>query len=288
MRAKLFWLLICCHPAVAADNPIAALDNVKNSLQQPAAPFKGLLQVPNAERADNLQDANPMSQSRLSLFRVVLEPYYRTPLSPVLLRPVDKVNYRMGDRFNDKEVLIQLDNVQNLALVAKAKAALQKAQADFDSKKELYRRDLSSEFEYREAEAALALAKADLIIAQDNLKKTQIIAPYDGRVVDLYIEEGEYPKENTQVIEVIDDSIIRAKFLLPSRYLKYVKVGEPIDIDIIELGRKVKGTITRTGAIIDPSSSTIKIEAEIDNPKHDLIPGMTGFVTLKSLRGGAS
>lgn len=231
-------------------------------------------------------DLNLAAEPRLSLFRVVFEPYYRTSLSPVMLRPVENINFRMGDRFQKDDILIQLDPVQNKAMVEKAKAALVKAQSEYDSRKELYRRDLSSLFEYKDAEAALGLAKADLIVAQDNLHKTKIIAPYDGRVVDLYIEEGEYPKENTQVIEVIDDSIIRAKFLLPSRYLRYISVGSPVEIDVVELGRKVQGIVTRTGAVIDPTSSTIKIEAEIKNPRRDLIPGMTGFVTLKSLRGG--
>lgn len=220
-------------------------------------------------------------------FRVIFGPYYRTSMSPVILRPVKNINFRMGDRFHQGDILIQLDPVSLMAARDKAKAVLTKAESEFDAKKQLYDRDLSSHFEFNEAKAALEAAKAELVIAEDNLTKSQLIAPYNGRIVDLMIEENEYPKENTQIIEIIDDHIIRARFLLPAKYLKYVRIGSPIEINVIGLG-KVNGIITRTGSIIDPSSSTIKIEAEIDNPDGELIPGMIGLITLESLKRGLS
>lgn len=219
-------------------------------------------------------------------FRVILGAYYRTSLSPVILRPVKYINFRMGDRFRQGDVLIQLDSVSLTAARDKAKAVLAKAASEFDAKSQLYNRDLSSHFEYNEAKAALEAAKAELIIAEDSLAKGLLVAPFNGKVVDLMIEENEYPKENTPIVEIIDDHIIRAKFLLPAKYFKYVRIGAPVEINVIGLG-KVKGVITRTGSIIDPSSSTIKIEAEIENPNGELIPGMIGLITLESLKRGS-
>lgn len=215
-------------------------------------------------------------------FRVVLEPYYRTSLSPVILRQVKKINYRMGDRFKSGDVLIQLDSINLEANRDKAAAVLKKTQTEYESKQKLYDKNLSSFFEFIEAQAAVQGAKADLLITEDNLSKTELIAPYNGKVVDVMIEENEYPKENTEIIEIIDDHIIRAKFLLPARYLKFVSINQLIDIYITQLDKIFKGTVTRTGAIIDPTSSTIKIEAEIDNREGELIPGMTGLIKLNS------
>lgn len=280
--------LFCCLPLTL----FSALSTVGNEALPPSAEEKPAsnnlhrtVPAPSAQNTKTPAAPSPRPENTMTIFRVVLEPYYRTMLSPVILRPIRQLNYRMGDRFKKDEELVILEDTILLANVEKAKAALEKASAEYESKKKLYDRNISSMFEYKEAEAALNVAKADLVIAQDNLAKAKLIAPYDGRVVELFAEENEYPKENSPIMEIVDDHIIRAKFLLPSRYLRYVTPGEIIDIDIVELGKKVKAKVTRVGAIIDPSSSTIKIEAEIDNTNGELLPGMTGFTTLQSIRG---
>lgn len=268
LRLPFFFLMTCCVPLMSLE----VIDNKPANDEATQTETK-------IDESENF----PSNKTKEPTFRVVLEPYYRTALSPVLLRPIKKINFRMGDRFQKGDVLIQMDTVSLSAGKDKAKAALEKAASEFNSKKELYNRDLSSFFEYKEAEAAVSIAKADLTIAEDSLSKGQMIAPYNGRVIDIMIEENEYPKENTQIIEIIDDHIIRAKFLLPARYLQFVKVGAPVDFYVFALGKKVRGKITRTGAVMDPTSSTIKIEAEIDNANGEIIPGMTGALKLRNL-----
>ena len=48
------------------------------------------------------------------------------------------------------------------------------------------------------------------------------------------------------------------------------------------LGFKLKAKIKRIGSVIDPSSETVKIEAEIENKNHELKPGMTGIASFNN------
>ncbi len=224
------------------------------------------------------------------VYRVILEPLYLTQLSVQVESPVIKISKRMGDRFKEGDVLVQLDGVIFLGNLVKAKAVLEKAQVKFDAKKELFEKDIASHFDYADAKAELAEAKANLILAKKTLEMTKILAPYNGKVVGLSIEEHELPKSGSEVIEVVDDTVLLAKFLVSSSLLSEMVIGNPIYIKLAETGEIVEAKISRVGAVIEPSSSTIQVEAEIDNADGKLRAGMSGkaSISLEALKAERS
>lgn len=223
-------------------------------------------------------DNEPQEQSKL--YRVILDPYYRTQLAAEVEFPVNKINFRMGDSFNEGDVLILQDLTVLEANKIKAEAILSRAKTEFSAKEQLYREKIASLFELKEAEANVASAYADVILANKNLNAASIKAPYSGKVVELAVEEHELPQPGRKIVEIIDDSTLRARLLLPSNLYTKIKVGDPISIKIRETGDTVTGKITRIGSVIDPSSSTFKAEAEIDNRDNKLRVGMTGITQL--------
>ena len=49
--------------------------------------------------------------------------------------------------------------------------------------------------------------------------------------------------------------------------------------------KRFKGKLVRTANAIDPSSRTLLVEVDVDNPKGDLLPGAYGQVHLKAAPG---
>lgn len=214
-------------------------------------------------------------------YRVVLDPLYQTKLYPEVLKmPVKKIYKRMGDTFDKGDVLIQLDNTVLLSIYQKSEADVDRSLAQLHAIQKLHNDGISSNYELANAEAGYKKALAQLALAKKNLDATTIRAPFDGSVQRLDIEEHELPIEDHPMIEVIDDNVLLAKFLVSSYLLPKLYIGKPIVIHVNETGKPVIAKISRIGAMIDPSSSTIEIEARIDNKKHHLKAGMTGTVTL--------
>jgi membrane fusion protein (multidrug efflux system) len=217
------------------------------------------------------------------LYRTVFDPRHKTNLAAQVETPVLKITKKMGDSIKKDEVLIQLDDAIFKGGYIKAKAALEKAKAVLEAKKELYNENVSSFVELKDAEAAVAAAQSDLILAKKNLEASKILAPFDGKVVNVMTEEHEIPKKETSLIEVIDDNVLLAKLLVPSSILNKIHIGQPISIKLNETGEMVPATIKRIGAIIDPASSTLQIEAEIDNSDGKLKTGMTGTAIIQGV-----
>lgn len=261
-----------------------SLSNLMLSAQLPK------LQVPPLEEptTDYMGEVSTEPET----YRLILTPLYTTHIYPeVNLFPevnaqVQKIYKRFGDRFVKGEVLIQLDDRVFKGIVYKAEAAVKRANTVLAAKKQLYQDHIASLFDLREAEAAVATAQADLILAKRNLEGSRITAPYSGRVSFLFVEEKEIPQQGKEMMEIIYDRTLIAKFLVPSNLLTSLSIGQPVSIFIREVNVTVPATITRVGAFIDPSSSTAIIEAEIDNQKGELKAGMTGNASLKKNNTG--
>lgn len=213
-------------------------------------------------------------------FNVVLEARYQTTIFAQVTTPVTQVHKQLGDSFEEGEVLLELDQRIYEGNFKKTQALVTKFTTELEAKKQLFADDALSKFELEDGISQLAGAEADKIIAQKMLGDTKIIAPYNGRVVKVNVKQYELAQQGKELITLVDDAFLYAKFLVPSSLLRCLKVGAPLEIYIKETGAKVSSTIARFAPVIDPSSQTIVVEAGIDNSDHRLLGGMTGRVVL--------
>lgn len=222
----------------------------------------------------------PFVVTRTHTFSAVLEPLHYTVVYAEITSPVLKIYKRMGESFDEDEVLMELDNRIFEGNYEKAAAAVTKFQTELDAKKQLYADDALSKFELDEGVASLAGAKADFILASRLLAGTKIKAPYKGKVVKTSVKEYELGQQGKELITLVDDDTLYATFLINSSLFNCIEIGMPIDIYVSETGDKIATTLSRIAPVIDPSSSTIMVEAKIDNHEHRWWAGMKGRVDL--------
>lgn len=223
-------------------------------------------------------------------YPIVLDPYRRTTYIPQLqiMTPVVTLNVREGDRFSEGDLLLQLDPVKFQAILLKAHAVLEKTKVELRTKERLYNDGTASYFEFVEAKANVEAAQAEVLFNEKMVEGTKVIAPYNGKVASLAIELYEVPLENREMITIVDDSILLGKALLPAALLGKIEVGQPVSIALGEGGVRLSGKLSRIAAVIDPISSTVKVEICIDNSEGVLTAGMTGLLYLKDIQKRAT
>jgi len=79
--------------------------------------------------------------------------------------------------------------------------------------------------------------------------------------------------------------VLELEFLVPSRWLAWVKPGYAFQVRIDETGKTYPAKVQRIGARIDPVSQSIKLSAAIDGRFPELIAGMSGRVALSAPAG---
>ncbi|MDH5784735.1 MAG: biotin/lipoyl-binding protein [Chromatiales bacterium] len=138
-------------------------------------------------------------------------------LSSNLAAEVVAVKIKSGERVKKGVLLIQLDTKvaaadlqQARAELAHQKLLLKEAASELQRSEELYDRTLLSEHDLTVARIAEAAAKSSYQRAlfavsekQHNLDLRQIVAPFNARVLDVYVKTGETINGYYQSVKLI-------------------------------------------------------------------------------------
>ncbi|WP_295580248.1 HlyD family efflux transporter periplasmic adaptor subunit [uncultured Oscillibacter sp.] len=98
-----------------------------------------------------------------------------------------------------------------------------------------------SESEIFTVEQSLEDARKTLETAQKNLDNCNAVAPIDGTVIGLMLQQGQEVEANTAVITIADTSTITVDATVDERNVSYVKAGMMVSID--QWGNSFMGTV---------------------------------------------
>ncbi|MBA7503701.1 Multidrug resistance protein MdtA [subsurface metagenome] len=143
-----------------------------------------------------------------------------------------------------------------------------------------------AELETDEARAALDMAKLELAVVELELAKATIIAPFDGIIADVYIDEGQQLSAMTYsspAIYLVDPSNVEMSGEIDEIDISKVKLGQEAIITLIALpDKKVKGKVTfisPTGKVWEDEVS-YKITITLGNPDEELKDGMSASAEI--------
>jgi RND family efflux transporter MFP subunit len=210
-----------------------------------------------------------------------LTPKRYTTLASELAAKVDKVTVREGDRFRDGQLLLALDCSVQRAQLDRARSVLATAAKLEAAQRRLVELKTAGELDAEQAALEVAKAKGEAEVMAATVAKCTIAAPFSGRVSEQKVRDQQFVQAGQPLLEVLDDSVLEMEFIVPSKWLAWLKVGMPFQFQIDELGgRVVQARVARLGAQVDPVSQSVKVAGEIVGGAADLVAGMSGRVLL--------
>ncbi|MBF83378.1 MAG: efflux transporter periplasmic adaptor subunit [Acidobacteria bacterium] len=130
------------------------------------------------------------------------------------------------------------------------------------------------------AKAELAAAKANLETAQRNLERTEVRAPFSGRVRQKNVDVGQFVTVGAPVARIYAVDAAEVRLPLPNEDLAYLDLplnyrgesgrirGPAVTLRAEFAGRihEWQGRIVRTEGEIDPQTRMVHVVAEVQNP----------------------
>jgi len=119
------------------------------------------------------------------------------------------------------------------------------------------------------------------------LEKTQITAPFNGVVARRYIRAGQSVARNDRLFWVTAVAPMRIRVTLPERFLGHIKTGVALGISPAEgadATHRYRAKIIQVSPVVDPSSDTIEILAELSGDTGGLRPGMRADVHVPDVK----
>lgn len=194
---------------------------------------------------------------------------------------INSIGFTNGEPFLKGDILITFDCELFEAQREVIQANLDSADVQLKNDKELFNMRSIGELQYELSINGLKKAKAELLIADLNVKRCKIIAPYNGKVMDVYTNEYASIEQRQPLMEIVGDGLLEAITVVPSNWLSWLKTGVDVKILIDETGDELEAKIINLGATVDAASQTIELKLQFKEKYETLIPGMSGVVRFE-------
>lgn len=203
-------------------------------------------------------------------------------------------NFVAGGFFNEGDVLLRIEDADYRLAVTRASAEVARAQRALDREQaeaEIARRDWEElgegeasaltlrEPQLAEARAALAAARAQLQDAQLQLGRTELTAPFTGRVREKAVDVGQYVTPGQRLGRVFSTDVVEVRVPLTDAELALLDLPVAFQASDGESGPVVRisgdlagrrhewaGHIARTDSAIDTQSRTLFAFVEVEDP----------------------
>jgi len=212
--------------------------------------------------------------------RAQLAPRRYTTLAAEIGAKINRLPLVEGAAFKQGQVLVQFDCMLQQAQLAKANAALMAADTTWHGNQKLAELNSVGKMELDVSKAEVLKAQAEVAANRTLIGKCQIAAPFAGRITEQKVREQQYVQPGQGLLEIIDDSQLELEFIVPSRWLAWLRSGAVFQVNIDETGKTYPAKVLRIGARVDPISQSVKLTAVIDGHFNELIAGMSGKVLI--------
>jgi membrane fusion protein (multidrug efflux system) len=108
------------------------------------------------------------------------------------------------------------------------------------------------------------------------LEKTRISAPFEGIVARRYVRAGQEVTHGDRLFWITAEAPLRVRFTLPEHFMGRIKKGAQLSLTTVDLpDEKHNVRVIEVSPVVDPSSATIEVLAELTGNLGQLRPGMS-------------
>lgn len=209
-----------------------------------------------------------------------LMPNEAIEIHPELTGRITKIHFKEGAFVKKGQLLASLYDADILAQIQKLKQ--QKA---LQSK--LYERQQSlvaiggiSQQDYEATATTIATIDADIAAQEAQLRRTKIIAPFEGIVGIRSISEGAIVSPTTTIAQLQQVHPLKIDFTVPEQYYPYLKTDKTVFFSVKGVSDSLEGKISSIDPGADATTRTIRARAIVPNPNRKLIAGAYAEVTI--------
>ncbi|WP_341664540.1 efflux RND transporter periplasmic adaptor subunit [Vibrio sp.] len=226
-------------------------------------------------------------------FPAVANAAERAPLSFRVSGEVSKLNVKEGDRVKKGDVLAELDPTDYQLDVDNASAKYSVINSQYKRSKPLVAKGLLARSQFDEIAANRLIALSELELAQLRLSFTKLLAPVDGIISRVNLDQFENVQVGQQVVNIHSIDSVEVLIQLPDSL--YTNQPEPETLSRIEAlvkvpsGNEYPAKIKEFTTEPDPNTGTYTVTLALPMPEQEyILDGMAVEVTTDNYQIGMS
>lgn len=193
---------------------------------------------------------------------------------------VREIRFEEGGRVSRGDLLVKIDDRELQAERRRIEARLQLAQESAERQSRLLERGGVSRQEYDNIQNEVLVLQAERDLVDARIAKTEIRAPFQGRIGLKYISDGSFVTPETRIASLHDLDRVKIDFSIPERYQSEVQQGDRIEFQVQGRDSTYSGAVYAIEPGVNSSTRTLQIRARSENPDHELVPGAFANIEL--------
>lgn len=186
---------------------------------------------------------------------------------------VTSIHFEEGSGIKKGQLLLKINDSELQAQLTRAKYRLNLATERESRQKKLLEKGGISQEDYDATLNEVNVLKSEVALIEAQIEKTEIRAPFEGRIGLKYVSEGSYISPSTRIASLQDIDPVKIDFSIPERYVNTVEVGDLVTFTVQGTDQTFQGDIYAIEPKIESETRTLQIRAKSNNEKGLLVPG---------------
>lgn len=195
-------------------------------------------------------------------------------------RVVD-LNLPEGKSVKKGTLLVKLFDDDLQATLKKLESQLDVQEKIYQRQTELYKVNGISENDYEQTCLAVNTLKSDIDEQKALIRKTEVVAPFDGVIGLRNVSTGAFVASSTLLATIRTEDKIKLDFYVPEKYSSGVRQGMKVRFSLSNSDILYDATVFATEMGINDATRNLKVRAIVDSRSADLVPGSFADVKLR-------
>ena len=200
-------------------------------------------------------------------------PFESTEIKPEISGRVVYLNIKEGAMVSRGQLLVKLFDADLQAQLKKLQVQLQIAEKTEERQKELLKISGISQQDYDLSLLQLTNLKADIELVQVNISKTEIRAPYSGKLGLKNVSPGAYISPTNILTNISQVNQLKIEFSIPEKYSSQIRNGMEVNFNVEGSPNEYKAAISATESSVEQNTRNLKIRALVKRGDRYLVPG---------------
>lgn len=210
-----------------------------------------------------------------------LMPAEETQLRTEVSGRVVQLNINEGSNVSKGTLLLKLFDQDLQAQLKKLQVQLQIAVKTEERQRELLEINGISQQDYDLSTLSVENLKADIQAVQISISKTEIRAPYAGKLGLRNVSLGAYLSPNEVVTTLRQVETLKLEFSVPEKYAREIREGAQINFRVDGGTDTHRARVIATESGVDQATRTLRVRAVVDKKDPELVPGIFAKVRLE-------
>lgn len=200
----------------------------------------------------------------------------------------------LDDRLAQAQVEASRREAAQVAMLERAELAYQQAERRVTRLEQAALKNATAAFEIEEARSlkeqaraerdaakeAIAVAQANLTMAEEQLRRNTIYAPFDGVIVQIHQKQGTAVDGSLPIVTLASLETLEVEMYVPSDRFGSIRNGSTVQLSAgAPVNSELSAEVCSVSPVIDSASNTFRCVLQIDNTTAGLPAGFSVVLT---------